>query len=167
MEACSSYFLPRIVGAGRALQLVTTGATYGAADPALAGLFAEIVAPDAVLPRALEVASDVAAHTSGVAVRSMKDMLYRGAPASPAEAERLESRVFFDLFRGPDAREGIRSFLEKRDPQFRASWEADRPATWPWWQESKEEEAARKRAEEEAKKEAGGAGWFGWLRSKI
>jgi hypothetical protein len=88
----------------------------------------------------------------------MKDMLYRGAPASPAEAERLESRVFFDLFRGPDAHEGIQSFLEKRDPRFRATWDADRPAIWPWWEGGKEE----------LKRDEGtGEDWVGWLRSKI
>jgi enoyl-CoA hydratase/carnithine racemase len=135
MEACSSYFLPRILGAGRALALLTCGSTYSAQDAALQDLFAEVVAPDRVVPRAVEMAQEIADKTSRVATRAMKDMLYRGAPASPEEALLLESRVFFDLFRGPDSAEGIRSFLEKREPRFEAVWERHRPTAWPWWEE--------------------------------
>lgn len=143
-EACSSYFLPRILGAGRALTLLTTGSVYGAADPAVRDLFAEIVPPEHVVPRAVELARDIADNTSGVAVRVMKDMLYKGAPATPEEAFLLESRVFFDLFRGRDSVEGVRSFLEKRKPRFDAVWEQDRPSTWPWWEENEKDKNALK-----------------------
>ncbi|KAK8122387.1 hypothetical protein PG984_011057 [Apiospora sp. TS-2023a] len=133
MEGCSSFFLPRLLGPGRALTLVTTGATYPASNPVVRDLFAEVLdEPGEVLPRALELAEEIAAKTSAVATKAMRDMLYHG-PATPEEAERLESRVFFDLFRGADAREGIRSFLEKREPQFEGRWETDKPAVWPWW----------------------------------
>ncbi|KAI8951899.1 enoyl-CoA hydratase/isomerase [Xylaria longipes] len=134
-EACSSYFLPRILGAGRALALLTTGSVYGASDSAVRDLFAEIVPPGRVVPRAVELAQEIADKTSGVSVRVMRDMLYKGAPATPEEAFLLESRVFFDLFRGRDSVEGIRSFLEKREPRFDAVWEQDRPTAWPWWEE--------------------------------
>ncbi|ETS82003.1 hypothetical protein PFICI_07005 [Pestalotiopsis fici W106-1] len=133
MEATSSFFLPRILGTGRALHLVTTGSTYAPSDPLIRDLFAEVVAPDEVLPRALELAEEIATKTSGVAIKAMKDMIYRGA-SSPEEAYQLESRVFFDLFRGSDAREGIRSFLEKREPDFRGVWDREHPAIWPWWE---------------------------------
>ncbi|KAI0473656.1 enoyl-CoA hydratase/isomerase [Xylariaceae sp. FL0804] len=145
-EACSTYFLPRILGAGRALALLTLGAVLPATDPQLRDLWADVVAPDAVLPRALELADEIARKTSGVATRAMKDMIYRGNPSSPEAAYRLESRVFFDLFRGPDSREGIRSFLEKREPAFEGVWERDRPSIWPWWEEGKEEEGLEKSA---------------------
>ncbi|KAI0454848.1 enoyl-CoA hydratase/isomerase [Xylaria acuta] len=143
-EACSSYFLPRILGAGRALTLLTTGAVYAVSDPAVRDLFAEIVPPARVVPRAVELAVEIADKTSGVAVRVMRDMLYRGAPATPEEAFLLESRVFFDLFRGRDSVEGIRSFLEKREPRFDAVWEQDRPTTWPWWEEKEKDRDALK-----------------------
>ncbi|KAI1752814.1 ClpP/crotonase [Xylaria castorea] len=143
-EACSSYFLPRILGAGRALTLLTTGSVYLASDPAVRDLFAEIVPPERVVPRAVELAQEIADKTSGVAVRVMRDMLYKGAPATPEEAFLLESRVFFDLFRGRDSVEGIRSFLEKREPRFDAVWEQDRPTAWPWWEEKDEDKNALK-----------------------
>ncbi|KAI0187106.1 enoyl-CoA hydratase [Xylaria flabelliformis] len=143
-EACSSYFLPRILGAGRALTLLTTGSVYSASDPAVRDLFAEIVPPERVVPRAVELAQEIADKTSGVSTRVMKDMLYKGAPATPEEAFLLESRVFFDLFRGRDSVEGIRSFLEKREPRFDAVWEQDRPTAWPWWGEKEEDKNALK-----------------------
>ncbi|KAH8682195.1 enoyl-CoA hydratase/isomerase [Xylariales sp. PMI_506] len=152
MEACSSFFLPRILGAGRALHLITTGATYNPGDHAVRDLFAEVVEPDLVIPRALELATEIATYTSSISTRVMKDMLYRGA-TTPEEAFLLESRVFFDLFRGSDAREGIVSFLEKRAPDFTARWEKEHPTVWPWW---------------DAKKDAGqSGGLLGWLRSKL
>ncbi|KAI1844779.1 hypothetical protein JX266_009007 [Neoarthrinium moseri] len=158
MEACSSFFLPRILGAGRALHLVTTGSTYSPREPVVADLFAEVTAPEKALPRALELAGEVAARTSGVATRAMRDMVYRGA-ASPEGAFALESAVFFDLFRGADAREGIRSFLEKREPRFDGVWDAEKPAVWPWWPEQQEP------GKLEDKK--AGAGVLAWLRSKL
>ncbi|KAK8016399.1 ClpP/crotonase-like domain-containing protein [Apiospora rasikravindrae] len=158
MEGCSSFFLPRILGPGRALTLVTTGATYAAADPAVRDLFAEVLdEPAEVLPRAVALAEEIAGKTSAVATKAMRDMLYHG-PATPEEAERLESRVFFDLFRGADAREGIRSFLEKREPRFEARWETDKPAVWPWWEGKKE--TATETPEN-------GGSLMGWLKSKL
>lgn len=149
MEGCSSFFLPRILGAGRALALTTTGAVHLAGDAAVRDLFAEVVPPDRVVPRALELAADIAARTSAVSTKAMRDMLYRG-PATPEEAFALESRVFFDLFRGPDSREGIRAFLEKREPRFEGRWDHDKPTVWPWW---------------EKKDESGGV--LAWLKSRL
>lgn len=135
MEACSSFFLPRLVGASRALHLLTTGATYAAGDRALDGLFAEVV-PDAagVLPRALELAEGVVRDCSVVSVVTMRDMIFRG-PGSPEEAHLLESKVLYDLFRGKDVAEGVRSFLEKRDPEFKGTMEDNAPSVYPWWED--------------------------------
>ncbi|KAF4839391.1 Enoyl-CoA hydratase AKT3-1 [Colletotrichum siamense] len=135
MEACSSFYLPRLIGAGPALHLVTTGAVYPATDPLLRNLFSEIVAPAEVLPRALAIAEDVAANTSTVAVRVMRDMILR-TPASPEEAHLLESKIFFDLFGGKDSKEGMDSFMQKRAPKFEATMEKDAPSAYPWWKET-------------------------------
>ncbi|KAH7027671.1 ClpP/crotonase-like domain-containing protein [Microdochium trichocladiopsis] len=136
MEACSSFFLPRLLGMGKALAVCTTGAVYSASDPYVRDLFAEIVPAGRVVARAVELAEEIAGRTSIVASRAMKDLIYRGA-ASPEEAYLLESRVFYDLFNGKDSKEGIASFLQKREPEFKAVWEEDRPTNWPWWDAEK------------------------------
>lgn len=135
MEACSSFFLPRLVGASRALHLVTTGAAYPAASPLLGGLFAELAAPGEVLARAVELAEDVAANCSAVSTVVMRDMVYRGG-RSPEEAHLLESRLLFDMFAGRDYEEGISSFLQKRKPEMKGSMQHDAPSTYPWWEDS-------------------------------
>ncbi|ROT39547.1 enoyl-CoA hydratase [Sodiomyces alkalinus F11] len=135
MEACSSFFLPRLIGTSRAMRLVATGEVFPATrEDVFGGLFAEVVDPDQVVPRALAIAEDVAANVSGVAFQLSKELMYRG-PGSPEEAHLLESAVFFDMIRGADSKEGIRSFREKRAPDFRASLEKDPPAAYPWWEE--------------------------------
>lgn len=132
MEACSSFFLPRLVGHSRAMHLVTTGAAYPSTHPLLTDLFSEIVPAAEVLPTALRIAEEIVANTSGLAIKVMKELMYR-APASPEEAHLLESSVFFDLRTGHDAREGIESFMQKRPPSFEGSMEKDAPTAYPWW----------------------------------
>lgn len=133
MEACSSFFLPRLVGASRALHLTTTGAVLPAGHRLLDGLFSEVVDdPARVLPAALAAADEVATNVSLPAARVMKDLILR-TPASPEEAHLLESRLFYDLSRGRDAKEGIASFLQKRQPELRGTVDEDAPRAYPWW----------------------------------
>lgn len=132
MEACSSFFLPRLVGLSRALHLVTVGGVYGADHPLLRDLFTELVEPDRVLPRALELAEEVCANCSAVSTVVMKDMMYRG-PATPEETHLLESKILYDMFRGRDCKEGTDSFMEKRPVDFKGSMEEDAPTVYPWW----------------------------------
>lgn len=80
MEAASSYYLPRLIGHSRAMQAVTTGATYRADDKIWGGLFAETLdRSEDVLPRALEVAVEVVRNTSAVSTHLMKEMMWRDA----------------------------------------------------------------------------------------
>ncbi|EGU75962.1 hypothetical protein HZS61_001382 [Fusarium oxysporum f. sp. conglutinans] len=132
MEACSSFFLPRLIGTSRALHLATTGAVYPATHKLFDGLFSKIVAPEEVLPTALRIADEIAANVSGVSARVMKDMIYRGA-SSPEEAHLLESKIFWDLFTGKDAKEGMNSFLQKRKPDFTGTMDKNAPKIYPWW----------------------------------
>lgn len=138
MEACSSFYLPRLIGTSKAVHLVTTGSVYPASHHLLSSLFSEVVPPTEVLPRALSIAEEIAGNVSTVAARVMRDMIYRG-PSSPEEAHLLESRVFYDLYNGKDSTEGVQSFLEKRAPSFESTMEKDAPSAWPWWDELKVE----------------------------
>jgi enoyl-CoA hydratase/carnithine racemase len=132
MDGCCSFFLPRLVGASRALHLITTGAVFPAGDRIFGDLFSEVVEPDQVLPKALSIAEEVAANVSPVASRVMKDMIYRTAN-SPEQAHIIESKLLADLLDGKDAKAGIQSFLQKRQPDFKATMEEDCPRAYPWW----------------------------------
>jgi enoyl-CoA hydratase/carnithine racemase len=132
MEAASSYFLPRLIGLSRAMHLVTTGAVYPATDPLWRELFSEILPSEKVLPRALELADEIAKNTSGVSTALMRDMMWR----NPGTAERthlLDSQVMAQLSGGKDQREGVESFLQKRAVHFQGNMNDNAPAVWPWW----------------------------------
>ena len=132
MEAVSSFFLPRLIGHSRAMHLVTTGSVYPSTDPLLRELFSEVLPTDQVLPRALELAADIAKNTSVVSTHLMKDMIWRN-PGTAEETHLLDSRILLDLFNGRDKKEGVYSFLEKREPKFEGSMAKDAPSSWPWW----------------------------------
>ena len=97
MEAASAFFLPRLIGYSKALQLVTTGAVYKATDPLLEGLFSEVLESEKVLPRALELAEEIVENTSAVSGKVMRDMIWRG-PGSAEEMHLLDSRILYVMF---------------------------------------------------------------------
>ncbi|OIW26186.1 putative enoyl-CoA hydratase/isomerase [Coniochaeta ligniaria NRRL 30616] len=142
MEACSSFFLPRLVGGAKALHLVTVGGVYAATDPLVRDLFGEVVPPAEVVRRAVEIAEEVAGSCSAVSVRVMRDMVLRGAD-TPEGAHALESKVLYDLFRGRDFVEGVKSFKEKRLPRFEGNLDEDAPRVWPWWEWKEVKEVAK------------------------
>jgi enoyl-CoA hydratase/carnithine racemase len=92
-EACSSYFLPRLIGHSRALHLAITGNILPADSKAYDGLFSQLCdKQEDVLPAALKVAEGIASQTSPVSTWMIREMFYRG-PNSAEEAHLLESRV--------------------------------------------------------------------------
>ncbi|KIW78406.1 hypothetical protein Z517_08242 [Fonsecaea pedrosoi CBS 271.37] len=132
MEACSSYFLPRLVGMSRALHLVSAGATHGASDPLLNQLFSEVLAtPEATVSRGLQIAKEIATHSSIVSTTVMHDLMYRGPP-TPEEAHLLDSKIFLGMLLSKDSEEGTKSFSQKRRPEFKGTMEQDSPTGWPW-----------------------------------
>ncbi|KAF1946814.1 ClpP/crotonase [Clathrospora elynae] len=133
MEACSSFFLPRLIGHGRAMQAITTGSTYLASDKVWDGLFSELCErPEDVLPRALEVAEDVVRNTSSVSTYLMKELMYRDK-GSPEAQHLLDSRVIYELFGSPDNTEGVQSFLQKKQAKFTGTMENTKVTGYPWW----------------------------------
>lgn len=143
MEACSSYFLPKLVGLSRALHLVTTGDTYAASDPLLNQLFSELLpSPEKTVESALHIAADIAAYTSTVSTTVMRDLMYRG-PSSAEEAHLLDSKVFLGMLMSKDSREGIKSFAQRREPEFKGTMARDAPRGWPWWNETLREESGK------------------------
>ena len=132
-EACSSWFLPRIVGIQQALEWVYSGDIL-TAEQALAGkLVRSVHAPDDLLPAAYELARKFSVNKSPVAVAFARQMLYRNAAQPhPREAHRIDSLAMFYTSLG-DGKEGVRSFLEKRDPQYAGKASA-MPDIYPWWE---------------------------------
>jgi enoyl-CoA hydratase/carnithine racemase len=135
-EAASSWFLPRVVGINKAMEWVATGRVFGAEEALAAGLVSEVLAPEALLPRAREIALEIARNTSPVSVALSRQMMWKMLGAShPMEAHRIDSKVIDFMGAGPDAREGVESFLEKRPPRFTLSVSRDMPDFFPWWED--------------------------------
>jgi len=135
-EACSSWFLPRVVGISRALEWTMTGRVFEA-DEALEGrLVRSLHAPDALLPAARALAREIADHAAPVSVALARQMMWRMLGADhPMEAHKVDSRSIFARGRSADVREGVTAFLEKRPPQFGDRVSHDMPAFFPWWRE--------------------------------
>lgn len=132
-EACSTFFLPRIVGMGKAQELVLTGRVFRAHEEAGSGLFNHVVPGDEVLARAMTLAAEIASNTSAVSVALAKAMLWDGiAQRAPDATHRLDSRCMFWTGLQADAREGIDSFLEKRPARFGMSPASDMPEFYPF-----------------------------------
>ncbi len=137
-EACSSWFLPRIVGLTKASELCLTGRVFRARDESGSGLFNYIVPADQVLDKAMELAREIAENTSAVSVALAKALLNHGMGESdPQSVHLIDSKCIHWSGRGADAYEGVQSFLEKRPARFAMSAWRDLPDFYPWWREPK------------------------------
>ena len=118
-EACSSWFLPRVVGISRAMEWVATGRVFSAEEALEGGLVRSVHEPDELLPAAYALAREIADTTAPVSVALARRLLWSmlGA-AHPMDAHRADSRAMFSRGQSDDAREGVTAFLEKRDAVF-------------------------------------------------
>ncbi|KAJ5675410.1 Enoyl-CoA hydratase AFT3-1 [Penicillium macrosclerotiorum] len=135
MESCSSFFLPRLIGFSNASYLVSTGGIFPPTSKHFGDLFNEILPePSQVLPRALELATEIAENVSPTSQYLNREMMWRN-PGTAEEAHLLESKIICHTFGSEDQKEGVKSFFEKRKPQFGANLDNDPPASVPWWME--------------------------------
>jgi len=135
-EACSSWFLPRLVGIQQALDWVLTGRVFGAEEARAGGLVKAVLPLPELLPAARAVAREIAENTSAVSAAMARQMLWRMLGADhPMEAHKIDSRGIQAMGRSPDAYEGVASFLEKRKPRFTQQVSRDMPGFFPWWTE--------------------------------
>ncbi len=131
-EACSSWFLPRIVGISQALEWVYS-ADILKPDEALQGRFVKAVVPAGqLLDEAYKIASRIARY-SPVAVALTRQMMYRNsAQPHPMAAHKIDSlSMFYTSMLG--GKEGVRSFLEKRPAEYTDKVSTDMPDFYPWW----------------------------------
>jgi enoyl-CoA hydratase/carnithine racemase len=133
-EACSSWFLPRLVGISQAVRWCYSGRVFGAAEAAAGGLV-ELVADDELLARANEIAAEIATHAAPVSVAVTRQLLWRGLTFDhPMSSHRADSRAIQGLGRLADAKEGVKSFLDKRDPTWTLKTSHDAPDVFPFYE---------------------------------
>ena len=118
-EACSSWFLPRIVGISQAMEWVATGRVFTAEEALAGGLVRGVHRQGELLAAAQALAGEISRHTAPVSVALARRMLWMMLGAEhPMIAHRADSRAMFARGQSDDAREGVTSFLEKREPRF-------------------------------------------------
>jgi len=131
-EACSTWFLPRIVGMQQALEWVYSAEIFDVDEGRRAGLIRSVHAPDELLPAAHALAHKLTDGRSPVATALARQMFQRNsAQPSPLEAHRVDSLSMFYTSIG-DGKEGVRAFLEKRPAQFKSK-ASQMPPFYPWW----------------------------------
>jgi enoyl-CoA hydratase/carnithine racemase len=118
-EACSSWFLPRIVGISQAMEWVASGRVFSAEEALAGGLVRSVHPKGELLDAALALGREISEHTSAVSVAVARRLLWEMLGAEhPMVAHRADSRALFARGQSSDAREGVTSFLEKREPEF-------------------------------------------------
>lgn len=132
-EACSSWFLPRIVGIQQALEWVYSAEIMDAQEALRGRLVKAVIPPDELLNEAYKLAHKFVDNRSPVSTALMRQMMYRNSAQNhPIEAHRIDSLAMFYTSIG-DGKEGVQSFLEKRAPDFKGNTN-QMPAFYPWWE---------------------------------
>ncbi|MEM7098089.1 MAG: crotonase/enoyl-CoA hydratase family protein [Pseudomonadota bacterium] len=137
-EACSSYFLPRVVGISQALEWCYSGRVFPAQEALDGRLVKSLHAKDDLLPAARAIAEDIRDNTAPVSVTLIRHMMWKMMNADhPMDAHKIDSRGIYHRGRSADSKEGVESFLEKRPAEFTMQVSKDMPEYFPWWDEEK------------------------------
>ena len=126
-DAMSHWTLPRLVGVAKAADILLTGRTFNGTEAVELGIATSALANDEVLPHALEVAHDIAVNTAPVSVALSKRLLWESYSMTAEQMNQAESDLHVHLMGRADAREGVTSFLERREPQWSLSVNKDYP----------------------------------------
>ena len=133
-EAASSWFLPRVVGISQALEWSFSGRVFDVNEAHAGGLVRSVHQPDDLLPAAREIATDIADHTAPVSVALTRQMMWRMLGADhPMRAHSADSRAILSRGRSADTREGVTSFLEKRQAVYTDQVSDSFPDVFPHW----------------------------------
>jgi enoyl-CoA hydratase/carnithine racemase len=133
-EACSSWFLPRVVGISRAMEWIATGRVFGAGEALEGGLVRSLHPKAELLDAAGALAREIAENTAPVSVALARRMMWTMLGAEhPMLAHRADSRGMFFRGRSADAAEGINAFLEKRPAEFTDRVSDGLPDVLPGW----------------------------------
>src|SRR5438874_13206280 len=133
-EACSSWFLPRVVGISRAMEWVATGRVFPAQEALEAGLVRSLHASEELIGAARALATEVVENAAPVSVALARRLMWRMLGADhPMAAHRADSRGMLARGQSADAVEGVTSFLEKRPAQFVDRVSDGLPDVMPGW----------------------------------
>ena len=134
-EACSSYFLPRVVGISKALEWCYSGKVFPASEAMEGGLLRSLHEPEDLLIEAKKIAAEIRDNTSAVSITLVRHMMWKMLGADhPMEAHKIDSRGIYHRGKSPDSKEGVVSFLEKRPAEFPGKVSKDMPEFFPWWE---------------------------------
>ncbi len=135
-EAASSWFLPRLVGIQQALEWCYTGRVFPAAEALAGGLVSRVVPHTELLTVARALAREIAENTAPVSNALTRQMMWRMLGAShPMDAHIVDSAAIYSRGKTADAKEGVMSFLEKRQPNYPVKVSDGMPSFFPWWDE--------------------------------
>ena len=135
-EAASSWFLPRLIGIDNALKLCYSANVIDAKTAKEINLISEITSQENLISRALQISDEFTKETSSISIALTRQMLWRMMGADhPMEAHKIDSRAVYALGKSGEAVEGIKSFFEKRPPEFPGKITEDMPDFYPWWDE--------------------------------
>jgi enoyl-CoA hydratase/carnithine racemase len=131
-EACSSWFLPRIVGISQALEWTYMADVFDGHEAQRGGLVKCVVPPEQLLDEAFKIARRIATERSAVGIALTRQMMYRNsAQPHPLAAHQVDSLAMFYTSVG-DGKEGVQAFLDKRPAQFQSKT-SEMPSFYPWW----------------------------------
>jgi enoyl-CoA hydratase/carnithine racemase len=130
-EACSSWFLPRLVGLQQAFEWIYSADIFDAQEAFRAGLVRSVHPPETLLGAAKSLARKFTTGKSPVATALARQMLLRNGMSSPIDAHKVESLAMFYSSIG-DGKEGVAAFREKRLPAF-SDMPGEMPPFFPWW----------------------------------
>ncbi|MEL6244444.1 MAG: crotonase/enoyl-CoA hydratase family protein [Pseudomonadota bacterium] len=133
-EAASSWFLPRLVGISKALEWCYSGRVFPAQEALDGGLIASIHPQEKLMGAAMAMAKEIAENTAAVSTTLTRHMMWRMLGAShPMDAHIVDSAAIYSRGQSADAKEGVMSFLEKRNPTYPVKVSDGLPDFWPWW----------------------------------
>ena len=136
-DACSSWFLPKIVGISRALELTYSGRIIDAQEALQLNLVSSIHDSENLLSDAVDITKKMVQNSAPVSISLTRQMLWRSLESSgPYDAHVIESKAIDSRGASEDAKEGVSSFLEKRPAEFKNKVSSDMPEFFPWWKDT-------------------------------
>ncbi len=132
-DGCASWFLPRIIGISKSLELCFSGEIIGSNHALDIGLLNYLVEEDELIPKSLEIANKISDSSAPISNAMTRHMLWSfSADENPENAHIIESKLINSRGASEDAKEGVMSFLEKRKPNFKNKISSDMPPSFPW-----------------------------------